>query len=35
MAFLFNYANYSEIDGNLVAGGPLDNIASSRDEGSG
>ena len=30
---LFNYANYSEIDGNLVAGGPLDNIASSRDQG--
>jgi nitrous oxidase accessory protein len=30
---LFNYANYSEIDGNRVAGGSLDNIASSRDEG--
>ncbi len=30
---LFNYANYSEIDGNWVAGGSLDNIASSRDEG--
>ena len=30
--FLFNYANYSEIDGNLVAGGPLDNIATGRDE---
>ena len=29
---LFNYANYSEISGNLVAGGPLDNIASSRDQ---
>lgn len=31
---LFNYANYAEIDGNWVAGGPLDNLASSRDEGS-
>ena len=30
---LFNYANYAEIDGNWVAGGSLDNIASSRDEG--
>jgi nitrous oxidase accessory protein len=30
---LFNYANYAEIDGNWVNGGPLDNIASSRDEG--
>ena len=30
---LFNYANYSEIDGNWVAGGSLDNIASDRDEG--
>jgi nitrous oxidase accessory protein len=31
---LFNYANYSEIDGNWVAGGSLDNIASNREEGS-
>jgi nitrous oxidase accessory protein len=31
--FLFNYANYSEIDGNRVAGGSLDNIASNPDEG--
>jgi nitrous oxidase accessory protein len=30
--FLFNYANYSEIEGNRVAGGPLENIASGRDE---
>src|SRR6185369_7208334 len=30
---LFNYANYAEIDGNWVAGGSLDNTASSRDEG--
>jgi nitrous oxidase accessory protein len=30
---LFNYANYSEIEGNRVSGGPLDNIASSTDEG--
>ena len=30
---LFNYANYAEIDGNWVNGGPLDGIASSRDEG--
>ena len=30
---LFNYANYSEIDGNRVTGGSLDNIASNRDEG--
>ncbi len=30
---LFNYANDSEIDGNRVAGGSLDNIASNRDEG--
>lgn len=30
---LFNYANYSEIDGNRVTGGPLDNIASNPDEG--
>ena len=30
---LFNYANYADIDGNWVAGGSLDNIASSRDEG--
>jgi nitrous oxidase accessory protein len=30
---LFNYANYADIDGNRVAGGALDNIASSRDEG--
>jgi nitrous oxidase accessory protein len=30
---LFNYANYSELDGNLVAGGSLDKIASGRDEG--
>ncbi|MBX9648888.1 MAG: nitrous oxide reductase family maturation protein NosD [Xanthobacteraceae bacterium] len=30
---LFNYANYAEIAGNWVNGGPLDNIASSRDEG--
>ncbi|MBR1091629.1 nitrous oxide reductase family maturation protein NosD [Bradyrhizobium manausense] len=30
---LFNYANYAEIDGNWVAGGSLDKIASSRDEG--
>jgi nitrous oxidase accessory protein len=29
---LFNYANYSEIDRNRVSGGPLDNIATSRDE---
>ena len=29
---LFNYANYSEIDGNLVAGGSLDTIVSSGDE---
>ena len=32
---LFNYANYAEIDGNWVAGGSLDTIASSRDEASG
>jgi nitrous oxidase accessory protein len=31
--FLFNYANYSEIDGNRVAGGSLDNIATNQDEG--
>lgn len=30
---LFNYTNYSEIDGNRVSGGPLDNIASNIDEG--
>jgi nitrous oxidase accessory protein len=30
---LFNYANYAQIDGNWVAGGPLDNIATGRDEG--
>ncbi len=30
---LFNYANYSEIDHNRVSGGPLDSIASSREEG--
>jgi nitrous oxidase accessory protein len=30
---LFNYANYAEIDGNRVAGGPLDNIAGKQDEG--
>jgi nitrous oxidase accessory protein len=30
---LFNYANYAEIDGNLVAGGRIDNIADVRDEG--
>jgi nitrous oxidase accessory protein len=30
---LFNYANYAEIDGNWVAGGPLDNIAGGREEG--
>jgi nitrous oxidase accessory protein len=30
---LFNYANYAEIDGNRVTGGPLDNIALSREEG--
>jgi nitrous oxidase accessory protein len=30
---LFNYANYAEIVGNRVNGGPLDNIAGSRDEG--
>jgi nitrous oxidase accessory protein len=30
--FLFNYANYSEIEGNRVAGGPLVNIAGSADE---
>ena len=30
---LFNYANYSEIDGNRVTGGSLDNIASNRDQG--
>jgi nitrous oxidase accessory protein len=30
---LFNYANYSQIDGNWVAGGSLDNIATSREEG--
>ncbi len=29
---LFNYANYSEIDGNRVTGGSLDNIASDRDQ---
>jgi nitrous oxidase accessory protein len=29
---LFNYANYAEIDGNRVAGGPLDNAASRREE---
>ncbi|MCF2524871.1 nitrous oxide reductase family maturation protein NosD [Bradyrhizobium sp. G127] len=31
---LFNYANYAEIDGNWVAGGSRDHIASSRDPGS-
>ena len=31
---LFNYANYSEIDGNLVTGGSLDTIVSSGDESS-
>jgi nitrous oxidase accessory protein len=30
---LFNYANYSDIGGNRVTGGPLDGLASSRDEG--
>lgn len=30
---LFNYANYSVIDGNRVVGGPLDGAASVRDEG--
>ena len=30
---LFNYANYAEIDGNRVVGGPLDNIAVNREEG--
>ncbi|KRR21459.1 carbohydrate-binding protein [Bradyrhizobium lablabi] len=30
---LFNYANYAEIDGNRVTGGPLDNIAGTREEG--
>jgi nitrous oxidase accessory protein len=30
---LFNYANYSEIDGNRVTGGPLDKIASDGEEG--
>ena len=30
---LFNYANYAEIEGNWVMGGPLDNVASSQDEG--
>lgn len=30
---LFNYANYSDIDGNWVAGGLLDNIAASSEEG--
>jgi len=29
---LFNYANYAEIDGNRVAGGPLDNAASRRED---
>jgi len=29
---LFNYANYSDIDGNWVVGGLLDNIATSREE---
>jgi nitrous oxidase accessory protein len=31
--FLFNYANYSEIRGNRVAGGSLHNIAGNLDEG--
>ena len=30
---LFNYANYSEIDSNWVAGGSLDTIAGDREEG--
>ena len=30
---LFNYANYAEIEGNWVMGGPLDNVANSQDEG--
>ena len=30
---LFNYANYAEIDGNWVAGGPLDTIADRGEEG--
>jgi nitrous oxidase accessory protein len=30
---LFNYVNYADIDGNRVAGGALDKIASDRDEG--
>jgi nitrous oxidase accessory protein len=29
---LFNYANYAEIDGNLVSGGPIENAASRREE---
>ena len=29
---LFNYANYAEIDGNRVTGGPLDTIADSGEE---
>ncbi len=28
---LFNYANYAEIDGNRVVGGPLDNVAVGRE----
>lgn len=32
--FLFNYANYAEIDGNRVTGGPLDSVVSSAEEGS-
>ncbi len=30
---LFNYANYSDLEGNRVTGGPLDNAAGSPDEG--
>lgn len=31
--FLFNYANYAEIDGNRVTGGPLDAVTSRVEEG--
>ncbi|WP_063683507.1 nitrous oxide reductase family maturation protein NosD [Bradyrhizobium stylosanthis] len=30
---LFNYANYAEIDGNRVTGGPLDTVADRTDDG--
>lgn len=31
--FLFNYANYAEIEGNRVSGGPLKTLAAASDEG--